>query len=190
MDTFQILQRVSSILENLDIPFMLVGSFASTFHGRTRFTQDADLIVKMSKNQIEGFVQAFSGEFYVDRGLIEQAFANETSFNIIHFQSTFKVDFFILSRNSFHREEFSRRAKQQLDPETGFAAYLQTPEDSMLSKLKWYQQGGEISENQWKDVISILKAQAGRLDINYLEKWAAELEISDLLERAREVVGT
>jgi len=99
------------------------------------------------------------------------------------------VDFFILSRNSFHIEEFSRRAKQPLDPQTGFAVYIQTPEDSLLSKLKWYRQGGEISENQWEDVISILKAQAGRLDINYLEKWAVELGISDLLEQAREEAG-
>ncbi len=169
---------------------MLVGSFASTFYGRSRFTQDVDLIVKMNQNQIDGFVQTFSGEFYVDRGLIEQAFANETSFNIIHFQSTFKVDFFILSRNSFHVEEFARRTMQRLDPQTGFAAYVQTSEDSLLSKLKWYRQGGEISENQWQDVISILKTQADRMDINYLEKWAAVLGVADLLDRVRKEVET
>jgi hypothetical protein len=28
------------------------------------------------------------------------------------------------------------------------------------------------------------KVQAGRLDLHYLEQWAAELQVSDLLERA------
>lgn len=186
MEPFQVLQKVSSMLENLGIPFMLVGSFASTFYGRRRFTEDADLVVKMNRSQIDGFVQAFSGEFYVDRSQIEQAFAHETSFNIIHLQSTFKVDLFVLLRDSFHAEEFGRRTMQRLDEQTGFAAYVQTSEDTLLSKLNWYRQGGEISENQWQDVVSILKYQAGRLDIVYLEKWALELGISDLLKRARQ----
>jgi hypothetical protein len=43
---------------------------------------------------------------------------------------------------------------------------------------------------QWRDVIGILKIQAGRLDFGYLQKWAGELGISDLLLRARlEVAG-
>jgi hypothetical protein len=57
---------------------------------------------------------------------------------------------------------------------------------SSLSKLGWFRQGGEVSENQWRDVIGILKVQAGRLDVGYLQKWAEELGISDLLLRARQ----
>jgi hypothetical protein len=53
-------------------------------------------------------------------------------------------------------------------------------------KLKWYRQGGEVSENQWRDIIGVLKVQAGRLDLGYLQNWAAELGVSDLLERARQ----
>ena len=57
-------------------------------------------------------------------------------------------------------------------------------------ELDWYRQGGEVSENQWRDAIGILKVQAGRLDINYLQNWAKELGVSDLLWRARrEVAG-
>jgi hypothetical protein len=39
---------------------------------------------------------------------------------------------------------------------------------------------------QWRDVIGILKIQTGRLDVGYLQKWAEELGISDLLRRARQ----
>jgi len=190
MDPLQILQLVVSILEKLGVPSMLVGSFASSSHGFPRLTQDADLIAELNRDQVDEFVEAFSKEFYLDRGQVEHAITNQTSFNIIHYESSFKVDFFVLRRGGYLEEEFSRRVLKQIDPGTGLAAYVQTAEDALLSKLDWYRQGGEVSENQWRDAIGILKVQAGRLDIDYLQKWAKELGVSDLLQRARrEVAG-
>jgi hypothetical protein len=168
---------------------MLVGSFASALHGSPRLTQDADLIAQLDQNQVDGFVEAFSGEFYVDRGQIEQAVTNQTSFNIIHLESSFKVDFFVWRRGGYVEEEFSRRVLEQIDARTDFAAYVQTAEDAVLSKLVWYRQGGEVSENQWRDVIGILKVHAERLDFGYLQEWAEALSISDLLLRARQEVA-
>ncbi len=39
-------------------------------------------------------------------------------------------------------------------------------------------------ERQWLDVQGVLNLQAGLLDADYLRKWAADLELLDLLERA------
>ena len=189
MEPLEVLKVVISTLESLDIPSMLVGSFASSSHGLPRFTQDADLVVRLGRNQIDGVIQAFSQEFYLDRGLIEQALINRSSFNIIHLASSFKVYFFVLCPGGYMEEEFSRRVLRQIDPRIEFAAYVQTAEDTLLSKLHWYREGGEVSESQWRDVIGILKVQAGRLDAAYLEKWAEELGISDLLLRARQEAG-
>ena len=44
--------------------------------------------------------------------------------------------------------------------------------------------GGEISDRQWRDVLGVLKVQAGALDLDYLRKWADELHLKDLLDRA------
>jgi hypothetical protein len=63
-------------------------------------------------------------------------------------------------------------------------ACVATAEDTILSKLEWFQAGGEVSENQWKDVLGILKVQAGNLDLAYLNQWAHELHVEDLFERA------
>ncbi|MGD0695267.1 MAG: hypothetical protein ABSB82_10475 [Terriglobia bacterium] len=180
----EILHQVLSTLDKLDIPYAVVGSFASSTYTRARQTQDVDLLVKMKREQVDGFVEAFSRDFFVDRGLTDQALTRGTSFNIIHFQTTFKLDFFVCG-NRYNETVLSRRLLKKLDPETGLSGYIQTPEDTVLSKLDWFRKGGEISENQWDDVIGILETQAARLDTSYLQKWAAELGLSDLLERAR-----
>ena len=41
-----------------------------------------------------------------------------------------------------------------------------------------------MSERQWLDALGVLKVQTSRLDRSYLETWAAELGVTDLLERA------
>ncbi len=189
MEPLQVLQRVITDLDALGIHYMLAGSFASSIHGLARFTQDADLIVDLHPSCVDAFAQAFAADFYVDRGLIRQALARGTSFNIIHFESSFKVDFFILGGRNFHREEFSRRVLRQVDPHSEFEAYVQTAEDAVLSKVEWYHRGGERSENQWRDVLGMLKQQAERLDLAYLRKWAGELAVADLLDRACREAG-
>ncbi len=185
MEPIQVLELVVSNLERLKIPYMVVGSFASSLYGPTRFTQDADFILSLNLDQVDAFLELFAKEFYVDRGLIERALKTRSSFNAIHFESSFKVDFFCLKNRGFDRQAFSRRQITQIH-RSDLQAYVQTPDDTVVSKLDWYRQGGEVSESQWRDVIGVLKTQAGRLDLGYLRKWAAELGVADLLKRALE----
>ncbi len=189
MEPLEILQLVVSNLEKLNVDYMVGGSFASSVYGLARFTQDVDLIANLRPDQVDGFTRIFGREFYLDRGSIERALRTGTSFNIIHFESSFKVDFFILSKSKFKEEQFSRRLLRRVNPDSDFEAYVQSPEDIILSKLEWYRRGGEASENQWRDVIGIIKTQGGRLDLVYLRKWAVELGVSDLLEQASKEAG-
>ena len=59
-----------------------------------------------------------------------------------------------------------------------------TAEDTLLYKLVWYRQGGELSERQWSDVIGVIKVQGQQLDRAYLRHWAKHLKVGDLLDRA------
>lgn len=189
MDAFEVLHLVVSNLDKVRVPYMVGGSFASSLYGFARSTQDIDVIVTLRPDQTEDFVKLFQRDFYVDRSLIGHALQTTSAFNVIHLESSFKVDLFFLGSRSYDREQFSRRKLQALRQDPEFLAYIQTPEDTLLSKLEWYRRGNEVAEAQWRDVIGVLKAQAESIDLDYLRRWAPELGVDDLLENAWREAG-
>jgi hypothetical protein len=76
-----------------------------------------------------------------------------------------------------------------LDEDSSRKFYLSSAEDIILNKLRWYQKGGGVSEQQWKDVLGVLKVQGVKLDLEYLRNWASRLNLSDLLNRSFDDAG-
>ena len=60
-----------------------------------------------------------------------------------------------------------------------------TAEDILLAKLRWYREGGEVSDRQWSDITGLI-ANNPALDWDYLNPWAARLRVEDLLARGME----
>jgi hypothetical protein len=79
-----------------------------------------------------------------------------------------------------------RRQRITLAGMGGGELSVATAEDTILQKLAWFRLGGGASERQWNDILGVLKVRRGKLDLPYLEHWAAELELGDLLHRALE----
>jgi hypothetical protein len=123
--------------------------------------------------------------------MILDAIARKSCFNVIYLPTNFKVDVFILKNRPYDRQSLERIHQDTLDDDfPSLRFYLPSPEDVVLSKLEWYRLGDEISERQWRDVIGVLKIRIASLDRHYLEKWAAELGVADLLEKAWKEAGT
>lgn len=61
---------------------------------------------------------------------------------------------------------------------------MATAEDIVLQKLLWFRAGGEVSDRQWLDLLGVLKVKRAELDLSYVERWATELSLDDLLRRA------
>jgi hypothetical protein len=59
-----------------------------------------------------------------------------------------------------------------------------SPEDVILSKLRWFRQCGEVSDQQWNDVLGVIAVQGDKLDLPYLREWAESLGLTKLLEQA------
>ncbi|HXD09755.1 MAG TPA: hypothetical protein VN653_06800 [Anaerolineales bacterium] len=179
--------KVTDILEKLGIPYLIGGSLASTLYGMVRTTQDSDVIAEMRLEHRQPFVAALQDEFYVDDKMIAESIQSNSSFNIIHRETMFKVDVFIPRPRPFLQSQLARAQKQTFSLDTEISAYFASPEDTILAKLEWYRMGGEVSDRQWRDTpvgVGVLKTRAGELDLAYLKKWAVDLKVTDLLERA------
>jgi hypothetical protein len=175
---------VTQVFEKLNIHYLIGGSLACTVYGMVRTTQDVDIVAEMRLIHIQPFITALQGDFYLDEEMITTSIREKSRFNIIHRLTMFKVDIFIPQVSPFQQSELSRAEKQIIIEEPEVSAYFASPEDTILAKLEWFRKGGEPSERQWRDVIGILKVRAAALDLDYLRKWAHELDISDLLEKA------
>ena len=175
---------VTSVLENMDIPYLIGGSLASTLHGMIRTTQDSDIITEMRPEHIQRFISSLQNEFFIDEEMVADAIQRNSSFNILHRDTMFKVDVFIPSPSPFQKSQLARAQRQAFELEKEMSAKFASAEDTILSKLDWYRLGGETSERQWRDILGVLRTRAGELDLHYLRNWAKDLNVADLLERA------
>ena len=175
---------VTNVLEQIGIPYALGGSLASSVHGVMRSTLDVDIVTDMRLEHIPALVAALSKEFYADDEMMKDAIQHHSSFNLIHYETAFKVDIFIRKLRAFDQMQLARRIKAVIATEPDQSVYVISPEDTILSKLEWYRMGGEVSDRQWRDILGVIKTQAEALDRDYLQEWAKELKVADLLERA------
>jgi hypothetical protein len=188
---FAALRPVVTELEKLGVRYYIGGSVASSKYGHARMTQDIDLVAELRPEHVEPFVEALITQYYVNLQTAADAVARRSCFNLVHYSSIYKVDIFTRKDREYDRQAMQRcqmRALIEEDPETVFS--VASPEDVVLAKFEWYRLGDEVSSQQWSDIITVLKLQQAGLDHDYLQKWAAELRVADLLERAwKEVCG-
>lgn len=113
-----------------------------------------------------------------------EAVQHRSSFNLIHLESTFKVDIFVAKDRPFEKAQLENRQLYPLSESLTQTAYIASAEDTILAKLEWYRLGGEVSDRQWQDIAGVINIQGDRLDTTYLHRMAATLNVEDLLEKA------
>jgi hypothetical protein len=99
-----------------------------------------------------------------------------------------KVDLYVRPPTGIYVSEIERAVTVSLGE--GQAVRVASAEDTVLQKLAWYRAGDEVSERQWRDVLGILRQGRARLDREYLDWWARELGLLELLERALRTAGS
>jgi hypothetical protein len=183
------LREVLGVFTRLDIPYALGGSMASSVHGVSRHTRDADITVEPFPGKEAALAAGFGPDYYVSEAALRDALRRRSSFNIINTTTGFKVDVFARHDAGFEESAMRRRIAVEFPDAPGKPLFLHTAEDVILFKLRWYRLGNESARQQWTDVLGVLQVQAGRLDQAYLDHWAADLGVTDLLRRARQEAG-
>jgi hypothetical protein len=167
------LRKFVDALERAGVPYMLTGSYASSFHSLPRATRDLDFVISPTREQIRALVAELpKDEFYVDERAALEALNGYGQFNAIDTTTGWKADFIIQKPRSFSRSEFERRYRAALD---GVELTIATAEDVVLAKLEWAKLGA--SDRQIEDAATVLRARAQKLDWDYLDRWALQLGV-------------
>jgi hypothetical protein len=183
-ETIEVTLLVTGVLDEVGVPHVVGGSLASSLHGIPRATQDVDIVADIRLPHVDPFVAAIEDGFFVDADMIRDAVRRKACFNVIHLRTMFKVDVFVFDRSPMSAEEMRRKEIHTISEDPLRRLALATAEDIVLQKLKWYRLGDGVSDRQWNDVLGVLKVRGTNLDRAYLERWACELGVADLLGRA------
>jgi hypothetical protein len=178
------LKKLIKVLGDFSIPYMISGSFGSSYHGRPRATKDIDIVIAPTEKLLLEFVESLGEDYYVSLEGVRDAFDNNSMFNIIDNLSGWKADFILRKARAFSRQEFERKAIAEIG---GLDVWVTSPEDIILSKLEWSKDSQ--SERQFGDALGVAVVQWDRLDVDYLRKWAKELQVTDSLEQLLEQAG-
>ncbi len=174
-----LLRALGGLFDAASIPYMVVGSVASTVYGEPRTTFGLDIVIAPSATSLDTLLASIPERFYVDADTARDAFQRSSMFNVIDQDTGWKADLIIRKVRPFSIEEFARRRPGIVD---GIDAYVASPEDTVISKLEWAKLGA--SERQIDDVRRLLAMQP-TLDLVYIEHWVGELDLAAQWAEAR-----
>jgi hypothetical protein len=167
-------------LERARVPYMVVGSLASNFHGIPRATRDADFVVEMGSGSIDALAAALPPELFLRPQSSVEAITG-TMRHIVELRgSAFVGELFSLSDDPHDRERFARRRQVGF---LGRSASVASAEDMVVTKLLWSQRAGRAKDLD--DARNILAVRRDDLDRDYLLKWCPAHGTLDQLQRLR-----
>ena len=187
-DAIDVALLVARAIESAFGAYFIGGSVASSFQGEPRATNDIDVVLELPLGRIHAFVSALGPDFEVDVDMLRDALLHGRTCNIFFLPLVTKIDLFAVGPSPFDQIEFARRKPIAVRP-TGETLVLKTPEDTVIRKLLWYREGGEVSSRQWRDIVEVLRVSGPSMDHAYLTSWGNRLGISDLLARAQVDAG-
>ncbi len=178
-----ILIKIAELLEEYEISYLLTGSFAVSYYGFPRATHDIDFVVEIhqaEKPKMIELLRRLGKGFDYDEKAVTGAIEQRGQFDVLHFDTGIKIDFWIRKEDEFERNKFERsRAIKILDKSILTVA----AEGLILTKLAWCKQ--VRSERHLRDCAGIIKTQGKDLDWEYLAGWARKLKVTGLLDEVR-----
>jgi hypothetical protein len=172
MEQLDILRHTVDVLERLNVPYLIVGSFASIAYGESRFTQDIDIVAALEPKDVGEFMAAFpSTDYYVSESAIRDAIRDSFQFNVIHSSSGNKIDFVLPKTGAWHSLQMTRGRQVRLLPDRNVMAAA--PEDVILGKLWYYAEGG--GDRHLRDIAGMLRISGNVIDRAEIERSAREL---------------
>jgi len=160
------LKKITDILNEEEINYMIVGGFAVSFHNRARTTNDIDLVLQIYPHHVKSILKHFPEWQGFEESFMESA-KRGMLFNITDFDTGIRYDFMTYQDSDYNWRAFERRKEVEF---FGIKCYISTnmsvdrtrnwirenhPNYSELEvNLEWvrlmYFEQGEMSAEQWE----------------------------------------
>ena len=182
MNSEQAAATVIEQLESQHVDYILVGAFSSNIYGVPRSTKDADIVVAFETIQLVEFCKLLGENFLLDRQMMLEGFTGSVR-NVVRFKPTgFDIEFFRLTDDAHHQQRFQRRLRHRIS-EFDCEAWVPTPEDVVIQKLRW------ARRKDLDDVVNVLSVSGESLDWSYIRAWTEQHATTALLHQLRTEAG-
>ncbi len=165
-------------LNRLKVVYMVTGATAAIVYGAPRLTNDLDLVLRLTIDQISDFRTAFSEEdFYVPpEDIIAMEISREQRghLNLLHLETGFKADCYLAGKDPLHTWALKNRREFQIENETIWVA---PPEYVILRKLEYFREGG--SEKHLNDIRNMIRISQKEIDFHLLKEKMAQLDLNN-----------
>jgi hypothetical protein len=178
----QLTVLVVTNLQESNIQYMLTGALAINYYGVPRMTHDIDIIVQITGKDVKKIQELFDNDFFVSEESIRSALTEVSMFNIIHKETGFKVDFWILKHDEYNNTAFARRKNY---PYQQKVISIASPEDMLIIKLEWYKMA-DIDKHYF-DAVGVYRIQGDKLDKNYIIFWCQKKSLLDLWQKIQKL---
>jgi hypothetical protein len=172
---------VIDALEGLGIPYMLVGSFSTSYYGIPRSTKDADFVIQLGPRSVRELADRLGPQFKLDPQMSFETVTMTTRHTMQAADKSFTVELFHLSDDAHDQERFRRRRHVEfLDRQVS----LPSPEDVIVTKLRWTLVGKRTKD--WEDLCAVIVVQGARLDWDYIYHWCDQHGTRATLDEIRQ----
>ncbi|MBU0560328.1 MAG: hypothetical protein KJ799_11800 [Bacteroidetes bacterium] len=177
MPELNLFQIFTTKLNKLNIQYMVTGSVASIVYGEPRLTHDIDIVLTLSLDKMDEFVNLFAiNEFYCPPKevlKIEILKENRGHCNLIHHETGFKADIYFSGNDEFQLWALNNTKNITLE---GLNLPIAPVEYVIIKKLEFYNEGK--SQKHLKDIKSILANSSDHINFQLLEKFITQRALS------------
>ena len=167
-------------LDQLGVPYMVVGSLSSNVHGIPRATHDADFVLQLGDVSFSKVLGCLEPRFQSDRQLRFEGVTGTKRHILTLKETDFKVELFALTDDPFDQSRFARRCLRQF---LGRDVYLQSAEDVIIQKLRWLDRADRPKDRE--DIACVIGVRQNTLDWNYIHSWCELHKTRPLLDEIR-----
>lgn len=176
------LRKLSTTLDKLAVPHMLIGGYALTAYGQIRATQDIDMAIAASYER-SAKLQSELAKFGYK--LPSPPSPEAPLFLVIDLKEKLEVEIWTKPDGVVFDAELLRRRVKVKPFEGSFEMFVIGPEDFIVNKLARSDRGTQDEQ----DALSVLARQKGKLDYAYLKNRAKVAGVTGLLETLLEKTG-